>query len=1166
MERLNETSLSSDTDDTYAAGIVAAAVAGASDGGFAYAAPPDTVALVTTGNKASESTKQETAAAAVGGDEAAPGSPMGSFSSASNASAPAPSSTLPAMVRAGTGSPPRSTVPPVGGTNTRRSAPRPALAPSGGAPAPPSPFPVAASLTTPSPSRAAPSPAKAHPSNRERLTAAVGTTDIDMVDQAKLAVAVSSLLEAAVATVAQLGRQYEIVLRRLETCANEDYDQWARRAATLVAEQSLEESWLSYLRAQRSTVALEGSSGSGKSGKLPVTKRQQLKATAFVDALHTHVPAFTSAKRVNANTAVSALEKWIRAICDYLFSSLPDIGRLLAEAMAAYLSVGWAMHVGGSVAAPAVIGADKALTPMDSRPVGKALEVVLARTSLRRGGAEPFMPYVRRVIDHDVVHQEKLEYLQVALEGLTDKIKATIEPGVVKEISRGSADEPVLASTDVFRLLSNLLKDRGRGDLSRAKRIFASLPQTPSLDAMSSRTLWAEIMHRAIEAYASKLNGWSDVQSVVSPAIILLDAVIGMFPSTAEDPQAAYVASKMVANLTQWRDENLQAPAPACMARLQEELKKANDSAPMAGFVWPAHSKTYADAAAAHVEQPRGRSETRGGPRSRSGTPVGGERRGSASPTRPRCKYTAETCWDLLKWGECRFSGHTQAQRDAAWKAFQEWKEPKKATAAVEAPKQQGGDGSKGGRGGKGGKGGRGGDGKGKGGRGGGATGAVVKVDPEAAVAHGRNKDKRAQVDSDYAAITPAEEAIAAAIRTVFNEAEGPEAVDLFAVRVGGTATGFSVPTHPMDPEFGPDLLMDMPYHSYAQEAPPDAAPPAAAVVASAPSTLKSALAKRRACVRWQAAQTAFVPSVRELERVFAEVFSGVAPYVEAMSPACQRVLLLRGGGWVADVFAHAMTTIALGGGAVRQVWEDYMNTMASRTGGPMPVGGRCMLVLRSASDALLSPADRAWYAGELQRLTDAIAPVEEELARLPTAVVGGGAAASVAAEQGVADSVAEVALQAAATKPAVSDTGSGGDFFKVDPACPDTVPVAPFSVRGATSSTSVLMNRARWKSFCWPTVRGGAITLPILGSSSPTFATDLLSVGKMILRGCEYHLSPNPEKCYIEFPPKLSGTGRSERVRLTLGPETNPTVRFRRSSRRRRRAHCSRWMVPWRS
>jgi hypothetical protein len=36
------------------------------------------------------------------------------------------------------------------------------------------------------------------------------------------------------------------------------------------------------------------------------------------------------------------------------------------------------------------------------------------------------------------------------------------------------------------------------------------LPQSPSLDAMSSRTLWAEIAHRAVEAYNSKLNNWSE--------------------------------------------------------------------------------------------------------------------------------------------------------------------------------------------------------------------------------------------------------------------------------------------------------------------------------------------------------------------------------------------------------------------------------------------------------------------------------------------------------------------------------------------------------------------------------------------------------------------------------------------------------------------------------
>jgi hypothetical protein len=88
-------------------------------------------------------------------------------------------------------------------------------------------------------------------------------------------------------------------------------------------------------------------------------------------------------------------------------------------------------------------------------------------------------------------------------------------------------------------------------------------------------------------------------------------------------------------------------------------------------------------------------------------------------------------------------------------------------------------------------------------------------------------------------------------------------------------------------------------------------------------------------------------------------------------------------------------------------------------------------------------------------------------------------------------------------------------------------------------------MDRARWKDFRWPTVRGGAITWPVLGSSSPTLKTDLLSVGKMILRGCVYHLSPDPDDCYIEFPSAATTTGEPERVRLALGPATNPTVRF---------------------
>ena len=1160
-ERRDAASLPSDADGISEADMIAAAVEYASAGGFEYAEPPDTVALVTTGTKASESTQYETAAAAVGGDEAAPESPRGSFSSASKTSAPAPSSTSPAMFRAGPSSPPRSTVPPGGGIASRPSgsAPspaltvRPALTPSGGSPATPSPVSVAAFPATPSPSGAPPPPAGAQPSNRQRLADALGT-DIDMVDQSKLAVAVASLLEAAVAKVAQLGKQYEIVLSRLETCDESKYDEWAHRAELVMAQQTLEEGWLSYLRAQKSTVADAGSSGSSRSGKEAVTKRQQQKVTKFVEALHIHVPAFTSAKRINATTAVSAIEKWIRAMCDYLLSSLPDIGRLLAEAMAAYLSVGWAMRVGGSVEAPAVLGAGRVLTPMDPRPVGKHLEVVLGRTSLRRGSTQPYMKWVREVIANDIVHQTKHEYLQETLERLTDEIKKFIDPQVVKEITRGSADEPVLAATDVFQLLSNLLKDRGRGDLSRAKRLLAGLPQSPSLDAMSGRTLWAEIVHRAVEAYHSKLNNWSDVQSAVSMPIIFFDAVLNMFPSTAEDPPAAYVASRMVTGLTQWRDENLQATAQACMERLQEELKRANDSAPMAGFVWPATTKTYADAAAAHVD--RGRSETRGPHGSRPGTPVGGERggspsRGPQSPTRGRCHHKAADCWHLQHNGECIMSGHTQAERDAAWKAKQARDAPKATAVAVEAPKQQGANGGKGGKNGSGGTGGngsggtggKGSGGKGKGGRGGSAE--VVKANPVAAAARERNRDQRAQVDSDYAAVTPAEEAVAAAIRTVFNEAEGPAVVDLFAVHVGGTATGFSVPTHPMDPEFSSDLAVDLPYFPYTQAAPQAAAPPAAAVMASAPSTTTSVLAAPRAVVPWHASR-AVVSSVSELERVFTDVFDGVAPCVAAMSPEELRVLLLRGGCWVTDTFGRALSAIALGGGTVWKVWEDFMDGMASRTGRSMPVGGRCVLVPRSESDDLLSPADRAWYAGELSRLEAAIEPVEAELAELPSAIVGGGAGEGVAGVQDAADGVAEVALQAAATRPAVSDSGAGGDFFVRDPARPDTVPVAPFRVRGATSDECLLMDRARWKNFCWPTVSGGAITLPRLGSSSPTLKTDLLSVGKMIKRdGCEYHLSPDPDNCYIEFPPHLTGTGKPERVQLVLGPDTNPTVRF---------------------
>jgi hypothetical protein len=213
----------------------------------------------------------------------------------------------------------------------------------------------------------------------------MGTVDIDMVDPAKLAVAVDSLMEAAVAKVAQLSRQYDLVLRRLESCDASEYDAWSHRAELVLTQQSLEENWLSYLKAQRSAAAPTGSSASSKSDKETVTKRQQQKVQAFVDGLYVHVPAFTSDKRVTAATPVAAIEKWVRSICDYLLSSLPVLGRLLAEAMAAYLAVGWSMMLGGSMEAPMVVGVDRPLTPMDPRPVGRHLEVVLNRTSVRRG-------------------------------------------------------------------------------------------------------------------------------------------------------------------------------------------------------------------------------------------------------------------------------------------------------------------------------------------------------------------------------------------------------------------------------------------------------------------------------------------------------------------------------------------------------------------------------------------------------------------------------------------------------------------------------------------------------------------------------------------------------------------------------------------------------------
>ena len=797
-----------------------------------------------------------------------------------------------------------------------------------------------------------------------------------------------------------------------------------------------------------------------------------------------------------------------------------------------------------------VVGVDRPLTPMDTRPVGRHLEVVLNRTSVRRGANEPYMQWVRNVIDTDIVRQSSNEYLAEALEQITCKVKATIDPNVVKEINRGGAEEPVLAATDVFRLLYNLLQDRGRGHLSQAKRLLAGLAQPPSLDKMSGRTLWDEIVRRAIDAYNKKLTDLAAVQSNVSMPVILFDAVLPMFPTSAEAPQAAFVASGRLADLQRWRDDNPQATARECMARLQAELKEATDSAPVAGFTWSTNTRSsYADVAAASVETPRGRSATRRDPKSRSGTPTGadGAKRASASPTRASCKHKAADCPWLKEKGECKMRGHSQAERDAAWKAAQARK------AAAPAPRgDAGGTGGQGGQGGTEARG-KGGGGAGKsGGRGSGTAGEVVQEDKAATAKHARNSQRRAQVDSDLAEVTAAEAQIAAAVCKVFDKAGVAAEVDLYAVGVGGTRIGFSVPTHPMDPGFGEDLAMDMPYFPYTPPAPPRTVAPRAAAVVQPERAAKSVLAAPHAgWVPWRACQ-AFVPSVRELERVFAEVFDGVAPYVEAMSHAQKRVLLIRRDVWVTDTFARALSAISRGGGTVWQVWEDHMDAVASRTGRPVPedayVGGRSrdVQVPRSESDVLLSPEDGAWYASEMRRLTAAIIPVEEQLAKLPSAVVsvGGGSDALQEDAAGVV-----VDLQEAHTRPhtaAVSDTGAGGYFFPVDPECPDNVPIQPFHVRGATSETPLLVNRARVKPFCWPTTDGAAITVPLLGSSSRTLKTDLLSVGRMVREyKCRYQLDPTPEECYIEFPAAVAGTDSPVRVQLEIGPEENPTVRF---------------------
>ncbi len=113
-------------------------------------------------------------------------------------------------------------------------------------------------------------------------------------------------------------------------------------------------------------------------------------------------------------------------------------------------------------------------------------------------------------------------------------------------------------------------------------------------------------------------------------------------------------------------------------------------------------------------------------------------------------------------------------------------------------------------------------------------------------MAHERNKDKRAQVDSDYAAVTPAEAKIAAAINKVFGEDEVAAAVDLFAFGVGGWVSGHTVPARPMDETFSDSLAMNMPYMGLLPSTPPvpppAAAPQSAAVVGSARSQTKSAL------------------------------------------------------------------------------------------------------------------------------------------------------------------------------------------------------------------------------------------------------------------------------------------------------------------------------------
>jgi hypothetical protein len=206
-ERRRGTSLPYNADGMSAADLIAAAVTSASNAGFEYEDPSDTVAVVAMGTKASESTMYETAAAAVGGDGAAPGSPRGPSSSATKTSAPVPSSKMP-LFEAGKIAPPGSGVPPGSGASSSTptgSAASPALAPSSGSPSTHAPIPVRTSLTTPSPSGAPLPPAGVQLSNRKKLAAAMGTVDFEMVDPAKPAVVVDSLVEATEAKISQLG-------------------------------------------------------------------------------------------------------------------------------------------------------------------------------------------------------------------------------------------------------------------------------------------------------------------------------------------------------------------------------------------------------------------------------------------------------------------------------------------------------------------------------------------------------------------------------------------------------------------------------------------------------------------------------------------------------------------------------------------------------------------------------------------------------------------------------------------------------------------------------------------------------------------------------------------------------------------------------------------------